>query len=132
MSQKQEESKKELPTIQELQSYLDGKPVAPEHTEIISALFHNQEKLVKRKEDYEDLHLPFITNFPNQATANLFNILWATYVDGLKSEIWFDYLTRDLKLFTSVGGERAKLVSETTQPKIILGKQFDPNLSNTT
>ena len=121
-----------LPTIEQLQSYLDGKPVAPEHTEIISALFHNQEKLVRKKEDYEDQHLPFITNFPNQATANIFNQLWATYVDGLKSELWFDYLTRDLKLFTSVGGERSKLVAETTQPKVIIGKPFDPNQPNTT
>ncbi len=126
------EENKGQPTIEQLQSYLDGKPVAPEHTEIISALFHNQEKIVKKKEEYEDQHLPFITYFPNQQTANLFNQLWATYVDGLKSELWFDYLTRDLKLFTSVGGERSKLVAETTQPKVIIGKQFDPNQSNTT
>ncbi len=129
MSEKQEE--KQLPTIEQLQSYLDGKPVAPEHTEIISALFHNQEKLVRKKDEYEDLHLPFITNFPNQQTANIFNQLWATYVDGLKSELWFDYLTRDLKLFTAVGGERAKLVSETTQPKVIMGRPFDPKQLDT-
>lgn len=127
-----EEENRVLPTIEQLQSYLDGKPVAPEHTEIISALFHNQEKIVKRKEEYEDQHLPFITNFPNQQTANIFNQLWTTYVDGLKSELWFDYLTRDLKLFTAIGGERSKLVAETTQPKIILGRPFDPNQSNTT
>ena len=130
MSQEQN-GDKQLPTIDQLQSYLDGKPVAPEHTEIISALFHNQEHIVKRKEEYEDQHLPFITNFPNQQTANLFNQLWATYVDGLKSELWFDYLTRDLKLFTSVGGERSKLVAETTQPKVIMGRPFDPKQLDT-
>lgn len=127
----EENKDKVLPTIEQLQSYLDGKPVAPEHTEIIAGLFHLEEKIIRKKEEYEDQHLPFITNFPNQQTANLFNQLWATYVDGLKSELWFDYLTRDLKLFTAVGGERSKLVAETTQPKVIMGRPFDPKQLDT-
>ena len=132
---KQEENKTNtnpnLSTIEQLQDYLSGKPIAPEHTEIIADLMNEKELLSRKKENREDPHLPFITNFPNQATANYFNQIWSLMVDGFKSVLFFDLLTRDLKLFTAVGGARAQLIADTTQPKVIIGKTFDPNTNDT-